>query len=332
MPDSIAATTSDAANEAEMASFITESNDVVSVEAPKTAKAAAVITAQPTEEVQTEEAEPTAHDAAAPPVSSAQERINKAVGKQRSAERETGAMQARAESSEAREKALEARLVALEKGLTKPEAVATVDPNEPNPKDFTYGELDKAYIAAITRYEIKKSRDEDAATAKKSQETAQMTEATSLFEERKTNLITIGDAKYENFQEAVFDKGLNAMPSWPLSPTLGALILESEYGHDIAYTLATDTKLAKDMDAMSPSNQAKWFGRLEAQFEAASPESQGAEKRVVPPKLAPVARKMTQAPAPLAFKNKGTGGNAAYDAALDDDFAAFEAQWKSRKQ
>jgi hypothetical protein len=56
--------------------------------------------------------------------------------------------------------------------------------------------------------------------------------------------------------------------AWPLSATVGKLLLESEFGPHIAYALASDPKEAKRVDKLSAAEQQRWFFRQEAKFES----------------------------------------------------------------
>lgn len=243
---------------------------------------------------------------------SAQERINQAVGKQRAAERLTAAEKTRAD-------AFEARIAALEGGLTQKPTAATVDTNAPDPAKYTYAELDSKYIADLARYEVRKEIAADRAQASADQETKTRQAQASAFEKTVTDFTTTGAKKYPDFADTVIASATAG--DWPLSPTLGQLLIESEHGADIAYTLATDHAEAKRIHSLPPEKQAVWFGRQEGKYASASPDD---ERKPAP--------KVTQAPTPLASRVR-PGGSPNPVTADTSDFAAFEAMARqNRKQ
>lgn len=261
---------------------------------------------------------------------SANDRIGKAVGKQRAAERAL----ATEREERARERgAFEARLEALEKkGLTgakgddKDEAV---DPLAPRPQDFEYGELDVKYIRALARYEAK----QEVLAAQNDQQTKTQTAAQKAaqaeFQKAKTAFEKAGNAKYADFDEVVVQS--MTLPKddpdfWPVSPTVGELILTSDVGRDVAYHLATHPDEAKDIFGQSAARQAAWFGRKEAEFSSESQDAggEGEGGEADPDKKAKPAAKVTQAPPPPKNRAKGAGGKT--QASPDtQDFASFEA-------
>lgn len=252
------------------------------------------------------------------PKRSPQERINKAVASQRAAERERDAATASV-------KALMDRLDALEKGvLPKTETKPKVDPDAPDPADFTYGELDAQYLRAVARYETKKTLEEDRAATKAKETEAENTKSKKFYEDRLANITKLGSAKYDDFQETVIDAA--SAGEFPLGRQMTAMVFESDFGHDIAYILANDLELAKKVDAMTPAKQAVWFGRQEAKLEDEASETQDEdeEDEPAPKRQALPSRKVSQAPAPLRYKGKGGGGNTGTSPDTPD-FAKFEA-------
>ena len=314
---------------AEMAAFIASaSKDGTPAEPkePKPEKAAPFKAAKPAEpEADESEDEQGEAKEAKNPV---QDRINKAVGRQRAAERAT-------EAATAQVKALEARLEALEKGLTPAKAESKVVDEAPDPAKFTYGELDPKYIAALARYETKLAYAEAQAENTKAQQaekqTAAQTEAQKHVNERLADISAKGAAKYgDDFQETVIE-GIQRN-EWPLSQTLAELLLESDFGHDIAYELASDLELAKKVYGMIPGKQAAWFGRQEAKDEDEAPEPEGEERKAPAVSLAkvPATRTLSKAPPPLSYRTKGAvaatpAGNPT------NDFAEFERRMMARK-
>ncbi len=247
-----------------------------------------------------------------PQKKTAEERINELTRGRRAAER------ALAQEQVARA-TLEQRIAALERGdktpLTQQSGAATGD--APDPKKFTYGELDAEYIRALTRYE---TRQELAAADKSTKETQQREAASRDQRElakQATTFIGKGAALHDDFEEIVMDGAKNG--EWPLSDALGKLLLTSEQGPAIAYHLASHPDEADVVFGKTPLEQAAWLGRQEAKLSSASP---GATK-------AKAAVKVTQAPNPPANQARGAGGNSGTSHEDTPDFSAFERQWRA---
>lgn len=257
---------------------------------------------------------------------SAQERINKAVGAQRAAERRE-ADQAAANALLVRQlDEMRARLERIEKGetgkdLTKPEAKDTVDPDAPNPKDYPLGELDARYIAAVSAHAVKKALAEADEGKRKSQETAQETAAREALAAQVRELGTKGAKVYPDFDETVLKAA--ARNEYPVTDVVGSLILESEQGVHVAYELATDLELAKKVAAMTPTRQGAWFGAREAFYEAKAGQGADTDDGGEPP--------VTKAP-PVPDTRIRAGRSAPAVTADTGDFAAFEAAYRSSQK
>ena len=140
---------------------------------------------------------------------------------------------------------------------------------------------------------------------------------------QRTALETAGAAKYADFDEVVTESR-QLDPSdpafWPLSREMGKLILASDVGADVAYHLASNPEEARKIFGKAPMEQAAYFGRLEATFEATVPnpkdkqQTDGQHQVVKGPK----------APTPIK-QAKGSGGTTPVSSATTD-FAAFERQ------
>jgi hypothetical protein len=258
-----------------------------------------------------------APEGAQPKPQSAQERINEITRARREAER-------RAEAAERRAQELEAQLsdpgrapAAADPAAPagKPTDTVSGDLKEPNPEDFDYGELDPRYIAAVVRHETLKVNAEIREAARKERETQTAAEQHRAARERFEAQATVGAEKYADYHEKVVEGAEKG--EWPLSAELGMLLVESEVGDEIAYHLATNPEEAIRVFHLSPVQQAREFGRLEAKFSAAGPAATGATPKVDPPAKAP------KAPFPV-LPARGAGGQ--FQAtAQSEDFAAFEA-------
>lgn len=271
-------------------------------------------------------------DAAKPAVS---DRVKRAQDGRRRAE-------ARASRAEASLATMEARLAALENGGTKtltgdakPVKGAADADKEPDPKDFEFGEVDAKFIRALARWEAKQVIADSSKNQQTARTTAEQAAAAEEFAEKKSAFEDAGLDQFDDFQEVVLDTltlPKSDPAAWPLSATVGQLLLESEHGPAIAYQLAGDPKEAKRVAALPPLKQASWFGVQEAKAEAAAAskvkdgekagtkEAEGAGRQESK-ELNP--RAVTRAPIPLN-RGRGQGGNKQPSAATTD-FAAFEA-------
>jgi len=241
---------------------------------------------------------------------SAQQRINKAVAAQRSAER-------RAEAAERQIQAMNDRFAKLESRLDGGDKQTKRDPNAPRVEDYDLGELDPKFIADTARYAAKQEMAAEKESGKQQQLTAEQQRQIREFETKRDKLEAEGLEKYDDFSEVVFDDNIH------VSPLLVDLIFDSDYGADIAYELASDPKEAKKVSAMSPSRQAAWFGKREAEWESsASSDADEPENEDEAPQIRRPS-KTTQAPQPLKHKARGSGSTQPVSGATTD-FAAFE--------
>lgn len=311
--------------ETQIATFISgETLDGATVEQPKPRshhaqpKAAEIVPAEADDDL---DGDDTTEDAPQDKHRSAQDRINKAVGRQRAAERKL-------DERDQTIATMASRLDALERGtppkqdLTKPAALPIIDADkEPNPADFKFGELDPKYTAAVARYATRqalKEHNEAAQTATKARDQAA---AATEIQVKVAQVVKLGAEKYPDFQDIVeaADKG-----KWPLSAIIGELLLDSPHGHDVAHQLGTNLELAKEVYAMSPARQAMWFGKQEAIYEAKTPSPSADDG--TPPTVRP---SVTQAPAPLKHQLRTTGAEPI--TADTADFAKFEAMVAGQK-
>lgn len=257
----------------------------------------------------------TGEDAAQPPKKTAQERINEITRARREAER-------RAEAAEARARELEARLNAPPAPAQKEEPAKKEepadDPNAPKPDAYEYGELDSRYIRDLARFEADKRFNELRAEDQQKQDQRAQTEKQAVARTQFEKMIERGSKVHEDFYEKVVIGSEEG--KWPMSETLGEMMLASDVSNDIAYHLATNPEEADRVYRSSPVEQARYFGRLEAKFSA-----EQAAASVDDGKPAP---RTPKAPAPVQTA-RGAGGQ--FQATADtDDFAAFEARANSR--
>jgi hypothetical protein len=249
---------------------------------------------------------------------SAQQRINKAVGRQRAAER-------RAEAAEKALQDVNVRLLAIEQRTSNPTPTPKpkIDPNAPQPADYEYGEVDVRYIKDLTRYETKKEYDAQQQKTQQEQQTQKTQQAQQEGAAKFKDFIAKGLELHDDFDEIVLDDGV------PFSQSLVELIFESEFGHEIAYEAASDPKVRKLLSGMTPARQAAWFGRQEASRSSESSDADdvnGDDEEVDTVTSTP---QTTKAPKPL--KNKQRGNGAPKPASPDTtNFAQFEQMAMSK--
>lgn len=257
--------------------------------------------------------------------------------------------EARAARAEGKLSSLEQRLAALEAG-GKPLTPAADGgkgedkDQEPQAKDFELGELDPKYIRALARWEVRQELAENSKNQQTRQTQAQKDAAAAEYTEKKAAFEDAGLEAYDDFQEVVMDTVVlpkSDPAAWPLSATVGRLLLDSKFGPHIAYALASDPKEAKRVDKLSPADQQRWFFRQEAKLESEHPETSEAEgeqeeeseqterpARRTPEQ--PQAR-ISKAPPPPARRSNGGGGNRGGVSPATQDFAAFEALANGKK-
>jgi hypothetical protein len=188
---------------------------------------------------------------------------------------------------------------------------------EPDAKDYQGGEFDPRYIRDLARYEARKAATE---TSRKSQESASSREAAAAAEETQRQIEEFADKAsevYDDFREVVFDD------SNKFSPTLVALTIESEFGAQIAYELASDPKEQRRIANLPAAAQAKWFGKREAELESSSKAKDANEGDGAGAGADASSKPKPKAPPPPQHQSKGNGGTGQVSAATTD-FAAFE--------
>lgn len=96
--------------------------------------------------------------------------------------------------------------------------------------------------------------------------------------------------KYEDFEQVAYN------PKLPITASMAEAIQESEVGPDVAYYLGSNPREADRISRLSPLSQAKEIGKIEAKIASA-----------------PVLRKTTSAPPPIAPISGRGAGSPSYD-------------------
>lgn len=270
-------------------------------------KAATAAKAEQTpEEKAAAEAEAAKVAAAKPKGKDVQTRINDITKVARTAERERDAALARVAELEGKKPLTAETAPATSAGLVAPD-----------PKDFEFGELDTKYISALAKYEVRLELAEDRKVRDAEKTTDAQKTALAEFQVRVDDFGVRGTEKFPDFTDLVIE-GAKA-GDWDLSQTIGELILDSDFGPEIAHMLASDPEEAARIYKLPPSAQAAKFGRLEAKFEAEAAGETSAQ--------APKEPKVSKTPPPLKTP-RSNAGQFQVDGSTKD-FAAFEALAKS---
>lgn len=223
--------------------------------------------------------------------------------------------QRRADSEKTRADRLEAELAAVKGGKAPltPQADTAKDDTGPDPSQFDYGELDPKYIAALARHETAQALKAHRAEDDKARQSQAADDQRQKQATKQGELVKAGVKLHDDFDEVVMQGAREG--KWDLSQHLGELLLDSEFGAQIAYDLAKDPDEAARVAKLSAVEQAKYLGRQEAKFEAAKPSQAGK----TPPKV-------PQAPTPPKTPRGNSGSNKVGSESAD--FAAVEAAWR----
>lgn len=222
-----------------------------------------------------EEEETPVEDVAKPKKNRFQERIDKAVGAQREAERK-----------------LAAALAELETAKKTPEPAPTAsvpEDNEPTPADlnedgtekYPLGEFDPLYFKDLMRHTLAKetkAREEQM----KNEATQREQEATqAALEASWAAKVAPAQERYPDFIE----KGRNLIDTFEgidaaYGEYLTATLMDMEHGPDVLYYLANNTDEASKIVNSGPQRATVALGRLEAKFADAAEEKQRARPKV----------------------------------------------------
>ena len=157
---------------------------------------------------------------------------------------------------------LEMRNIELERQLAERVGSKDEAPKPPNPKDFTYGEVDPDYLTAMVDHKVALREVDIRTEAAKAAKQAEEREVRAKYEKRLAAVMVDGSKRFKDF-EAVVGKT-------PYTPQIAQMILDSENAVDIAYYLANNVSELRTLVRAGVSEQARVIGRLEGRFSAAS--------------------------------------------------------------
>lgn len=260
-----------------------------------------------------------AEDDAQPKKSRRDKRIDNLVKLRRRAERETVAVRAELERLKAERAGKgnnDYKAKALQLMEKDPEA-----PKRPDPRNYDHGSVDTKFQDDY--HEFRKAQDKYVETV------AQSLEAEQTFADQQSArvvglrarldvAIEEGKSLFNDFDEVVV-KGA-AGKKWALTQHGAEFIAESDNGPLVAYHLAKNPKLAKEIADLSPTRQTLRLGKLEEELvarnvaEAAKPNVSGKKASAAPPPTKRV-----------------QGGRSTKEVSAETtDFAAFEKLMRNR--
>jgi len=113
------------------------------------------------------------------------------------------------------------------------------------------------YFEALADYKAEQKYSEIQRREQQKTEEARRNAEQAKYKELQSDLISVGERKYDDFEEAV------ANNDTPISDVAYHAILESDIRADIVYHLATNADVAERISKLSPYAQAKEIGKLE---------------------------------------------------------------------
>lgn len=168
----------------------------------------------------------------------------------------------------------EQRLSAVEKGGLPPQNSGgnQTDIGEaPDPTDtekYPLGSLDDRYIEDKLEWlSEKKAADRADAVLQRQQENErnqQAREQLTSLQEKADDLAERGSEVYDDYQEVVIEAGMRG--DFPLEQITFEAASEAEFGAQILYDLAMDTKEAKRVASLSPYAQIKYVQEKDAEY------------------------------------------------------------------
>lgn len=157
---------------------------------------------------------------------------------------------------------LEMKNIELERRLAERADSTDKAPKAPAPKDFTYGEVDPDYLAAVVDYKVALREESIRADAAKTARIAAEDKANEHYGRRLAEVMATGKQRFKDFDEVV---GSTSYPA-----DLARLILDSENAVDIAYHLSNNVGDLRALTRANASERARAIGRMEGRFSATS--------------------------------------------------------------
>lgn len=173
-----------------------------------------------------------------------QKRIDRAVRRQREAEREAAVYRQELESERRnRDQAQQQQT------------------RQPTAQEFE--QMSPAQQAALVAAEVaRRALDQERGRVKQEAEHQAHARANAEMTRQAQKQLSVGSQKYEDFEEVALSEDV------PITTPMAQAIAESEFGADVAYFLGKNIKEAERISRLSPLGAAREIGRLEAKFAA----------------------------------------------------------------
>lgn len=212
-----------------------------------------------------------------------QKRIDKAVKNQRVAERERDFFKNKLQELEAENLKL------------KSQSPVT---GKPKREDF---ESDDEYNDSLIDWRVEQKLKTKQEETDKGKKTAEDLQAETELQEMVTNLITIGQEKYDDWDTTAGDKDLK------ITPALFGVILESAVPEDIMHFLGLNPDLAEEFSAMTVKKAAIEIGKIEVKLaeepdnvsEDLDKDKEETKEKAKPKPVVKIVKKVSSAPDPI---------------------------------
>lgn len=211
----------------------------------------------------------------------AQQRIAELTKYRRTAEKALEAERQHTTALEERLTILEKKLTPAEEDVTNKEQSDQDDVGAPDPAKYNYGELDPKYVSDLTDYRVDKRLAKDKAAQEETQQTQAAEQQAKELETRYSDKIVEGNKTYKDFDKVVVEAAENN--EYPLTQETAMMALESPVGHHVMYKIASNPKLAKKLAGLTVIQQARAFGRIEAQFSSKDASRKKKTPNTTPP-------------------------------------------------
>lgn len=214
---------------------------------------------------------------------------------------------AESERQRLRAEKLEAELEELRSGK-KPDAKAKVGytrlEGEPDPKTYEFGVIDPAYQRDLTKFFVEADR-------KAASEASAQAAAGETQNKKFLDTVQRGLEKYDDYLQVVVQGADTG--KWKLTPVAAHTIIDSEFGHEIAYHLAKNPDEAATIAELPDYRQAAAIGRLEARFAAEAEannadDGEGGDGGGANTEQTPKPKNATGAPKPPVRQSERNGG------------------------
>lgn len=171
------------------------------------------------------------------------------------------------------------------KRLREPEKPGPRETQKPKRADFGDYE-DEKYAEALVDWKIeqrearaKQSEEERSAERQRQEDAKRAGERQKTFIEKRDALIGDGEKKFKED----FHRTVQSIPASILTQQMAEILVDSQFGSDIAYHLGKNLQEAEHISKLNPMAMAREIGKIEARIGTAGPK----ETKATPP-IAPI--------------------------------------------